>query len=59
MMCMTRWNNPRDKEPTMSRTVKIATAAAALVALLALGSPAVASAGPDAIGGAIGCCKIR
>ena len=59
MMFMTSWNNPRDKEPTMSRTVKIATAAAALMALLALGSPAVASAGPDAIGGAIGCCKMR
>lgn len=58
MMVMTQWNNPNDKEPTMSRIVKIATASLAIVALVALGSPAVASS-DDAVGGAIGCCKVR
>lgn len=42
----------------MSRIAKIVTASALLVAAVALGSPAVA-ASPDAIGGAIGCCKMR
>ena len=43
-----------DKEPTMSRIVKIVTTSAAIVALLALGTPAVAVSVTDA--GGSGCC---
>lgn len=42
----------------MSRTAKIAAAATTLLALLALGTPAVA-AETSAVGGAIGCCRMR
>ncbi len=43
-----------DKESTMSRIAKIVTASAAIVALLGLGVPAVATTVVDA--GGSGCC---
>ena len=43
-----------DKESTMSRIAKIVTASAAIVALLGLGVPAVATSVTDA--GGLGCC---
>jgi hypothetical protein len=42
----------------MSRIAKIITASATLLAVIAIGSPAVAASSTDAIG-AIGCCKMR
>ncbi len=54
MMGVTTSHNLDDKEPTMSRIVKIATASAAIVALLGLGVPAVATSVVDA--GGSGCC---
>ena len=54
MMVMTKRHNLDDKEPTMSRIVKIATASATILALIGLGVPAVAASVTDA--GGIGCC---
>lgn len=53
-MGMTNRHNLDDKEPTMSRIVKIATASATILALLGLGVPAVATSIIDA--GGVGCC---
>lgn len=54
IMGMTNRFNLDDKEPTMSRFAKIVTASAAIVALLGLGTPAVATSVVDA--GGSGCC---
>lgn len=54
MMGMTNRHSLDDKEPTMSRIVKIATASATILALLGLGVPAVATTVIDA--GGTGCC---
>ena len=54
MMLLTHRNNPYDKEPTMSRIVKIATASATILALLGLATPAIAATATDA--GGLGCC---
>ena len=53
-MVVTNRQSLDDKEPTMSRIVKIATASATILALLGLGIPAVATSVIDA--GPAGCC---
>ena len=55
-MSMTCRNKHRDKEPTVSRIVKIVSASVAVLALIAIGSPASAAVKITPMGGGVGCC---
>ena len=55
-MDLTCRNNFRDKEPTMSRIVKIVAASAIVLALVGITSPAQAVGKVTPMGGRTGCC---
>ena len=57
MMGMTCWNRERDKEYTVSHIAKIVAASIAVVAMIAIGSPASASPSIHVAGG-LGCCTV-